>query len=176
MDPYNENIPRREESSPSDLTFEQYPDAQSHKRKSSKKALILCLSIGGGVLSLLIAAAVLFWPILNPNFVKNSFEDLFFETGQLEKLSAVALEQDVNLELETELPLKDVGELLENLYLNMSIATRGKGEAAISRLTLELSAGGESKEITVYYNAETVVLKGLCMDEVHHSNFFSCNI
>ena len=166
MDQYNENTPSYPENGDEALTFTpSFGEEQTPKKKHPKRALILWLSIGSGALALLVACAALFWPILNPYFVKNTFDELFFDTDGVAELFSLAEDRDLDMSFETELPMEDLGVLLENLYLEMNVTTKGKGEDAIGRLVLEIGAGDEKKELTVYYTSDTLVIKGLCIDE-----------
>lgn len=164
MDQYNEysSIPN---DGSEELTFTPVYDGQNSKKKRSKKRLILGLSIGGGVLALLVAAFVLLWPILNPYYLKNTVDEVFFPTDDAVDFLIALQDQDLNMDLEAEIPLKDLGVLLENLYVEMNLATRGKDEEQVGRISFEIGAADEEKKLTVYYNADTLVIEGLCLDK-----------
>lgn len=129
-------------------------------KKRSKKPLILSLSITGGVL--LIAAAVLlflFWPIMTLDPVGNTLDAVLFDSDAMEDLFAAFEKRGAQTNVSIKLPPAANSSFA--LTVDAASTVIGRDQKETGKTLLTLACGEESFEVTVWWNAETVVLEGL---------------
>ena len=128
-------------------------------KKRSKKPLILSLSITGGVLLIAAALLFLFWPIMTLDPVGNTLDAVLFDSDALEELFAAFEKRGAQTNVSIKLPPAANSSFA--LTVDAASTVIGRDQKETGKTLLTLACGEESFEVTVWWNADTVVLEGL---------------